>query len=67
MNLEKQLEELYESVESLRQRASDLDKYADLAEYSKLATIAYDLSCYFGGHDINKFQKQRLINLGFNA
>jgi hypothetical protein len=66
VSLEQTLKDAYLAADAARQRSSDLNEFSALAEYSHLATVLYDLASYFGENGINSFQKDRLIQIGFN-
>jgi hypothetical protein len=66
MSIEQTLKDAYLAAEAALQRASDLDEYSSLAEYSLLSTVLYDLSSYFSEDGINDYQTERLIRIGFN-
>jgi len=66
VSLEQSLKDALIAAEAAQQRASDLDEYSSLAEYSLLSTVLYDLEAYFGSNNMNSYQRERLIRMGFN-
>ncbi len=63
--IEQHLKDAYALVDEMRERASAEDRFADLAEYSRLSTVLYDLASYFGEDGITLQQRERLIQMGF--
>lgn len=59
------LKEAYTKAEDSRAEASDKDEFSAMAEYSRLCTVLYDLSCYFGEEGTTRSQKERLTQMGF--
>jgi hypothetical protein len=65
-SLEQHLKNAYLSAEEGLELASIKNDSALAAEHSRLATVLYDLASYFSEDGINEFQRQRLIQMGFN-
>lgn len=63
--IEQLLKAAYIQADEERETASDGDQFSLMAEYSRLATVLYDLASYFGEDGINEHQKARLIQMGF--